>query len=125
MEESNQRLVELINEINSQMLQESVRLSIRADKQNEEIDALEWRTNMILSKLDTIAIPVVPRKKVENVKSSTRPTLSKISCKSKFIKKAQQAKKRNMKKSSVLVDLSIIHETASEEIGRASCRERV
>ena len=94
MEESNQRLVELINEIDSQMLQESVRLSIRADKQDEKIDALEWRTNMnseesTWPKLDTIAIPVDPREKVENVQSSTRPTLNKISCKSKFIKKAQ------------------------------------
>ena len=67
-------------------------------------------------KLDrlTIAITVVPKEKVENVQSSTSPTLSKISCKSKFIKKAQQAKKRNMKKCSVLVELSTIHEIASE-----------
>ena len=66
-------------------------------------------------KLDTIAIAVVPKeKKAENVQSSTRPTLSKISCKSKFIKKAQQAKKCNMTKSSVLGELSTIHETASE-----------
>ena len=53
-------------------------------------------------KLDTIAILVVPKEKVQNVLSSTRPTLSTISCKSKFIKKAQRAKKPNMKKSSVL-----------------------
>ena len=51
-------------------------------------------------KLDT-AISVVPKEKVENVQSSTRPTLSKIGCKSMFIKKALQAKKFNMKKSSV------------------------
>ena len=49
-------------------------------------------------KLDTIATAVVPKENVENVPSSTRPILSKISCKSKFIKKAQQAKKCNMKK---------------------------
>ena len=84
------------------MLQESVRLSNRADQQHEKIDALEWRTNMNSEKstwpeLDTIAISVVPKEKVENVQNSTRPTLSKISCKSKFIKKAQQAKKCNMK----------------------------
>ena len=40
MEENNQRLVELIHEIDTQMLQESVRLSNRADKQDEKIDAL-------------------------------------------------------------------------------------
>ena len=39
MEESNQRLVELINEIDTLMLQKSVRLSNRADKQDEKIDA--------------------------------------------------------------------------------------
>ena len=39
MEESNQRLVELINEIDTQMLQESVRHSNKADKLDEKIDA--------------------------------------------------------------------------------------
>ena len=73
------------------MLQESVRLSNRADKQDEKIDDLGWKTNMnseelTWPKLDTIAIPVVFKKKVENVQSSTRPTLSKNSCKSKFNK---------------------------------------
>ena len=105
------------------MLQESVRHCNIADKQNEKIDALEWRTSLNSEEstwpnLDkhTIAILVVPKEKVEIVQSTTRPTVSKISCKSKFIKKAQQAKKRNMKKSNVVVELSTIQETASEII---------
>ena len=72
MDESNQILEELINKIDTQMLQESVRLSNRADKQDEKKDALEWRTNMnseesTWPKLDisTIAISVVPKEKLK------------------------------------------------------------
>ena len=41
MEESNQKFIELINEINTQLLQESVWHSNRADKQDEKIDTLK------------------------------------------------------------------------------------
>ena len=46
MEESNQRLVEQINEIDTQLLQVSLRHNNRADKLDKKIDTLEWRTNM-------------------------------------------------------------------------------
>ena len=93
-----------------------VRHSNKADKLDEKIDALEWRTNMNSEEVRYYcnSSSSAPKEKVEIVQSSTRPTLSKISCKSKVTKKAQQAKKCNMKKSSVVVELSTIQETASE-----------
>jgi len=98
-------------------LQESVRLNNRVDKQDEKLDALDWRTSINSEDSTWPKIPVVSEQKAEIVLSSNMPTssVSKIS-KTKFIRKAQQAKKRNMKKSSVVDEVREIQETASEII---------
>jgi len=46
IEENAKRIEELVKDITSQLLQESVRLNNRVDKQDEKLDKLEWRTRI-------------------------------------------------------------------------------
>src|SRR5882757_7193480 len=98
IDENNRRIEELVNDITAQLLQESSRLNNRVDKQDEKLDVLDWRTRINSEEATWPKITVVPEQEVEIVQSSNMPTnpVSKI-IKTKFIRKAQQAKKRNMK----------------------------
>ncbi len=122
LEDNNRKLEELLNDITIQLTQESANLHSRADKQDNQIEALQWSTSInsdemqsTWPKLDSIAVPVVSTKKVEIVQSSTSTSgESKIRCKnklSKFIRKAQQVKKQNRNKTIAVIEMSATKET--------------
>ena len=77
IEENNRKLEELLNDIAIQLTQESANLHSRADKQDNQIEALQWRTNInseemqsTWPKLDSVAVPVVSTKEVKIVQST-------------------------------------------------------
>src|SRR6266496_3425132 len=122
IEENNRKLEELLNDITIQLTQESANLHSRADKQDNQIEALQWRTNInseemqsTWPKLDSVAVPVVSTKEVKIVQSTVSTSgQNKISCKSKlpkFIKKAQQVKKQNKNRTIAVVEMSATKET--------------
>ena len=127
IEENNRKLEELLNDITIQLTQESANLHSRADRQDNLIEALQWRTSInseemqsTWPKLDSVAVPVVSTKKVEIVQSTASTSgQSKIRCKSKlpkFIKKAQQVKKQNKNKTITVVEMSATKETEVESV---------
>ncbi len=106
---------------------EQANLHSRADRQDNLIEALQWRTSInseemqsTWPKLDSVAVPVVSTKKVEIVQSTASTSgQSKIRCKSKlpkFIKKAQQVKKQNKNKTIAVVEMSATKETEVESV---------
>ena len=77
IEENNRKLEELLNDITIQLTQESANLHSRADRQDNLIEALQWRTSInseemqsTWPKLDSVAVPVVSTKEVEIVQST-------------------------------------------------------
>src|SRR6266496_4581900 len=130
IEENNRKLEELLNDIAIQLTQESANLHSRADKQDNKIEALQWRTNInseemqsTWPKLDSVAVSVVSTKKVKIVQSTASTNgQSRIRCKSKlpkFIKKAQQVKKQNKNKTIAVVEMSATKETEVESVSES------